>query len=116
MPGQAQNPGFADAAQREPRLESPDQPRWHNHLLEVRPESRAQKVWLYKQLFHAVKELGVCPRFSIRESRGGSFVINAVNGTTDLRWEPLPGSHWHRKVASVGRFRHPFHQERACYP
>jgi hypothetical protein len=50
--------GFADAAQREPRVESPDQPRWHNHLLEVRPESRAQKVWLYKQLFHAVKELG----------------------------------------------------------
>src|SRR5580700_8325578 len=57
MPGQAKNPGFADAAQREPRLESPDQPRWRNHLLEVRPESRAQKVWLYKQLFHAVKEL-----------------------------------------------------------
>src|ERR1019366_6983464 len=60
--------------------------------------------------------LGVCPRFSIRESRGGSFVINAVNGTMDLGWEPLPGSVWHRKVASVGRFRNPFHQERACYP
>jgi len=25
--------------------------------MEVRPESRAQKVWLYKQLFHAVKDL-----------------------------------------------------------
>lgn len=60
--------------------------------------------------------LGVCPRFSIRESRGGSFVINAVNGTTDLGWEPLPRKLWHRKVASVGRFRNPFHQERACYP
>ena len=62
------------------------------------------------------RRLGVCPRFSIRESRGGSFVINAVNGTTDLGWEPLPGSLWHRKVASVGRFRNPFPQERACYP
>ena len=60
--------------------------------------------------------LGACPRFSIRESRGGSFVINAVNGTTDLGWEPLPRKVWHRKVASVGRFRNPFHQERACYP
>jgi len=62
------------------------------------------------------KVLGVCPRFSIRGSRGGSFVINAVNGITDLGWKPLPESLWHRKVASVGRFRNPFHQERACYP
>jgi hypothetical protein len=60
--------------------------------------------------------LGVCPRFSIRESRGGPFVINAVNGTTDLSWELLPGKLWHRKVVSVGRFHNPFHQERACYP
>ena len=60
--------------------------------------------------------LGVCPRFSIRESRRGSFVINAVNRITDLGWEPLPESLWQRKVASVGRFRNPFHQERACYP
>jgi hypothetical protein len=62
------------------------------------------------------KPLGVCPRFSIRGSRGGSFVINVVNGTTDLGWEPLPGKLWHRKVVSVGRFHNPFHQERACYP
>ena len=61
-------------------------------------------------------KLGVCPRFSIRGSRGGSFVINAVNGTTDLSWELLPGKLWHRKVVSVGRFHNPFHQERACYP
>src|ERR1700674_2334666 len=86
MPGQAKNPGFADAAQREPRLESPDQPRWHNHLLEVRPESRAQKVWLYKQLFHAVKELVSpassltgnvmigCLRINRGFSRGGDFL------------------------------------------
>jgi hypothetical protein len=64
----------------------------------------------------AVHLLGVCPRFSIRGSRGGSFVINAVNGTTDLSWELLPGKLWHRKVVSVGRFHNPFHQERACYP
>jgi hypothetical protein len=66
--------------------------------------------------FSSKSELGVCPRFSIRGSRGGSFVINAVNGTTDLSWELLPGKLWHRKVVSVGRFHNPFHQERACYP
>ena len=65
---------------------------------------------------HKIGVLGVCPRFSIRGSRGGSFVINAVNGTTDLSWELLPGKLWHRKVVSVGRFHNPFHQERACYP
>lgn len=60
--------------------------------------------------------LGVCPRFSIRESRGGSFVIHAVNGATDLGWEAFPKSLGHREVVSVGRFHNAFHQERACYP
>src|ERR1700687_2600009 len=89
MPGQAKNPGFADAAQRQPRLESPDQPRWHNHLLEVRPESRAQKVWLYKQLFHAVKELVLIssPAHSHPLPLAGTrtaFVIWTVGGKRNL--------------------------------
>ena len=56
-------------------------------------------------------------RLAVSDTAGNRvYVINAVNGTTDLGWEPLPGSLWHRKVASVGRFCSPFQRERACYP
>ena len=44
----------------------------------------------------------------MRDQRGG--------GSTALESEPLPGGILHGKSASVGRFRNPFHQERACYP
>ncbi len=54
LPRQTKNPRSADTPPGEPRVESPDEPRWHAHQLEVRPESRTQKVWLHKQLFQAV--------------------------------------------------------------
>jgi hypothetical protein len=78
--------GEAPLAPGDASLEPPDEPRLHQDLLAVRPQSRAAKVWLQKELFHVVIDLGVHglfdphglfatdhPTGTVRSRRGGWF-------------------------------------------
>src|SRR5947209_7510516 len=62
MPRQEENTQPEEVAAGSPRLESADEPETGQDQLEVRSKGSSSKIWLQKERFQAVEELGDQPQ------------------------------------------------------